>query len=55
MSHVIVLEGYSTPRFAAAKGKTKMKSKFKAAAKKCKGKKIRAFRACMKAALKKKR
>ena len=31
------------------------RAKFKKAAKKCKGKKIKAFRACMKKALKKKR
>ena len=34
-------------------GRTAQKAKFRAAAKKCKGKKIGAFRACMKTALKK--
>lgn len=59
---VYVLEGYVSPRVvkksAGKKGKKTMskasrKSKFKSAAKACKGKKIRAFRACMRAKLKK--
>lgn len=56
---VYVLEGYVSPR-VVKKGKKKMskasrKSKFKSAAKACKGKKIRAFRACMRVKLKSKR
>jgi len=35
--------------------RTSQKAKFKRAAKKCKGKKLKAFRACMSKALKKKR
>lgn len=56
---VYVLEGYVSPRIAVKKGNNKMshkksrKSKFSKAAKACKGKKIHAFRACMKAKLKK--
>jgi len=37
------------------KGRASQKAKFKKAAKKCKGRKLKAFRACMKKALKKKR
>lgn len=35
--------------------RTSQKAKFKRAAKKCKGKKLKAFRACMRRELKKKR
>jgi len=48
--------GKITTKFTKNKmAKTNQKAKFKRAAKKCKGKKIKAFRACMKRELKKKK
>lgn len=40
-------------RKRSRKGSVSQKARFKKAAKKCKGKKIKAFRACMRKALKK--
>lgn len=62
MAEVILLEGYVTPSRGAKSHKKQLgdtmskaarKAKFKAAAKACKGQKIRAFRACMRKKLKK--
>jgi|CXWL01.1.fsa_nt_gi hypothetical protein len=56
-NRIAIYEGYSTP-FAGYKkkrkgGKMAQRAKFKKAAKACKGKSLRAFRACMRAKLKK--
>ena len=63
MAEVILLEGYVTPsrgakshskkQLGGTMSKAARKAKFKAAAKACKGRKIRAFRACMRSKLKK--
>lgn len=67
MAEVILLEGYVTPsrgakshsgraskkQLGGTMSKAARKAKFKAAAKACKGRKIRAFRACMRERLKK--
>lgn len=56
MATIAMLEGYVRPTFGRKlEKKMSAKSKFKAAAKACKGRGLRAFRACMKKKLKKSR
>lgn len=56
MATISVLEGYVKPNFGRkSENKMSAKAKFKKAARACKGKKIHAFRACMRKKLKKSR